>query len=96
MGEAHLIPPDLFREVLRHARLSTVGPPDPHFVLNARGCQVWQAGVRCDRVDNVFVSLEGADDSPRPAIPNVHPAIIAPCRTCKLLTNLCLFLRLPV
>lgn len=76
---ADLVPAYLLRQVL--VRRAAVRAPDADLVFNARGCQVGQAGVCRNRVYDVLVSLECADDGSCPGIPYVHPAIVTACKS---------------
>ena len=78
MSQAHLIPLDLLRKVLMYR--TAARPPDPHFVLNAGGCQVGQGRVCRNRVDNILVGLEGTDDGTGSGIPYIHPSVVTACR----------------
>ena len=77
-GHAHLVPVDLFRQILVYR--TAVRPPDPHFVFDARGRQVGQGGVRGHGIDDVIVGLEGAADGTRSGVPDVHPSVVAACK----------------
>lgn len=58
---------------------AAVWAPYAYAVLNARGRQVGEGGVRCNRIHNVLVCLERADDAARFGVPDVYLTIITAC-----------------
>ena len=73
----HLILPYLLRQVLMHR--AAVWAPYAYAVFNARGRQIGEGGVRCNRVHNGLVCLERADDAACLGIPDAHLTVITAC-----------------